>query len=194
MENLSGIHPALQELITRFEDIREKCIKLTTSITGEQANWHPENNRWSILDCLSHLNISGNLYLEKIRKATGKLPDNRIPNSQKVRFGFIANYIFIKQLEPPVKYKLRAPKKFRPETIHSKEETIEEFLMMQSRFIKQIRKAGSLNFAKIKITSPVSSLIRISLYDAFGINVAHERRHIWQIEQIKKSANFPRKN
>lgn len=51
--------------------------------------------------------------------------------------------------------------------------------------------ARGLDLGRLRVTSPVSRLLRIPLGSYLRISVAHERRHLWQAEQVTVAAGFP---
>jgi hypothetical protein len=48
-----------------------------------------------------------------------------------------------------------------------------------------------LNLVKVKITSPLASFLKFRLGAAFGIVIAHDRRHLWQAQQVRHAEGFP---
>jgi hypothetical protein len=44
----------------------------------------------------------------------------------------------------------------------------------------------------MKLTSPVSKLIRINIGETFSIMIAHERRHVLQAKRISEMPGLPR--
>jgi hypothetical protein len=42
------------------------------------------------------------------------------------------------------------------------------------------------------VASPANRLLHISLGSGFALQIAHERRHLWQARQILSRADFPR--
>jgi hypothetical protein len=68
---------------------------------------------------------------------------------------------------------------------------IEEFLETQLRIKELMIRAEDISWTRARLGSPVSSLIRLNLGDAFTIGVVHEERHLGQIERIRSMPEFP---
>jgi hypothetical protein len=52
-------------------------------------------------------------------------------------------------------------------------------------------RAADVTWARVRLRSPVTSLIRLNLGDAFNITVVHEERHFGQIDRIMAMPGFP---
>lgn len=48
-----------------------------------------------------------------------------------------------------------------------------------------LRSADGLDLARIKVTSPVTRLLRLSLGQWLAGLAGHQRRHLWQARQVK---------
>ena len=55
-----------------------------------------------------------------------------------------------------------------------------------------MRMTEELDLRNIVITSPVMSLMTYSLWDAYKIMVAHERRHMAQAKRVMDTPGFPK--
>jgi hypothetical protein len=57
----------------------------------------------------------------------------------------------------------------------------------QSRLSESVLSATGLAIDKVKVQCPAYARITYNVYGAFRMLIAHERRHLWQIEQILKA-------
>jgi hypothetical protein len=57
----------------------------------------------------------------------------------------------------------------------------------QRRLVELLAEANGLALSKLK-KSPFNANVRYSVYSAFRIIAAHERRHLWQAEQARDAA------
>jgi hypothetical protein len=183
--------PELQSLADQFEAIRGDAENLLRGMSDAQFNWRAEPGRWSIGQCLDHLNVTADNYQPVIEgriiegRSQGKLGQGPF------RHGRLGNW-FVKLLEPPVKTKFKAPEMFVPPPDRSMNEVATKFFTAQENFFNLICEANGLDLARIKVQSPASKLIRLSLGQALASMTAHERRHLWQARQVKNHADFPR--
>lgn len=168
--------------------IKQDVTNLVTGLTDAAFNWKPDAAHWSIAQCLDHLNVTGYLYLpqlaEKIEQAAP------LAGAQNYRLRWFGK-LFVRQLEPPIKAKFKAPKSFVPAPEKPLAEVVPEFLKLQDLLAEKINIADKINWARLKVVSPASKLIRINLTEAFAVITAHERRHMYQAWQVRKNPDFP---
>ena len=65
--------------------------------------------------------------------------------------------------------------------------TKDSFIKLQDEFIHSIKNVNEVNWGWCKIKSPASKFIKLKLGEAYLLLAVHERRHLWQAEQILKS-------
>lgn len=175
---------------SQVEAIKQDARELATGMTDRQFNWRAQPGQWSIAECLDHLNVTGNLYLPVINRAIDQAHKQGILSQGPFHHGFLGNW-FVRFTEPPPKRKIKAPRAFAPSAAKSLAGVVTEFMTLQDAFVRSIMQANGLNLAKVKVASPISNLIRLSLGQGFALMTAHERRHLWQAHQVKSNPNFP---
>jgi hypothetical protein len=89
-------------------------------------------------------------------------------------------------LEPPPKLKSVTAQRFEPLLTEPLEEILPTFLELQNQLISTVYNAEGLDLNTIKVRSPVSTRISYNLYSCFEIITAHQRRHLWQAEQVRE--------
>jgi len=79
---------------------------------------------------------------------------------------------------------LPAPRRFRP--LHGQPITgvLPTFLHVQSRFIRQLERADGLDLRRVKVATPISRFLKLSLGMMFAQAAAHEQRHIEQARRV----------
>jgi hypothetical protein len=168
--------------------IKEDASNLVAGLTDAAFNWKPDAAHWSIAQCLDHLNVTGYLYLPQLTAKIGQSAPSASAQNYRLRwFG----KLFVRQLEPPVKTKFKAPKSFVPAPEKLLDEVVPEFMRLQDVLAQEISAADQVNWARVKVVSPASKLIRINLTEAFAVITAHERRHLYQAWQVRKNPDFP---
>ncbi len=55
-----------------------------------------------------------------------------------------------------------------------------------------LREADDVNLSKVRFGSPITPLLRFNIGEAFWLLVAHENRHLLQIQRICAHTNYPR--
>ncbi len=183
----------LDEYLRQFQALENDARQLATGLSHRQFNWSPEAGRWSIAECLVHLNAVARPYGDAMSKSIEGGRHRARAAGGSVRYSWLERWM-IRSLEPPPKRRLPAPAMFRPAATasdHSATEVMDEFVGLKHHFIELLIAANDLDIGRIKITSPVSRLIRLRLGAAFAFIASHERRHLWQARQVRTSAGFP---
>jgi hypothetical protein len=175
----------LEQYCTEFDQIRGQARQLTEGLNEERFNWRPQAGQWSIEECLAHLLIAGNWEIRAIEDAIGHAKAHRVTGAGPFRYGPFERLI-VRKTEPPVKRKFTAPKHFRP--LHGQPVTavLPSFLHLQSQLTLLAQSAEGLDLARIKVPTPISRLIRLSLGMTFAQVAAHERRHLEQAWRVRK--------
>src|ERR1700728_2139124 len=177
--------PELEQYCKEFDQISVQAREVTKGLNEERFNWRPGPGEWSIEECLAHLLIAGNWEIRAIEDAIGRATAHGMTGAGPFRYGPFERLI-VRKTEPPVKRKFTAPKHFRP--LHGQPVTavLPSFLHLQSQLMLLAQSAEGLDLARIKVPTPISRLIRLSLGMTFAQVAAHERRHLEQAWRVRK--------
>jgi hypothetical protein len=79
-----------------------------------------------------------------------------------------------------------SPGRFRP--IHGQPVTgvLPTFLHLQRQFTIQIELADGLDLRRVKVPTPITSLLKLSLGGSLAMAAAHERRHMAQARRVRE--------
>ena len=151
-------------------------------ILSEKKLNHKENTeKWSVLECIEHLNLYGDFYNPEIRNNIIK---SHSKPSDTFKSGIIANY-FTNTMLP--KKKLNNMKTFKdknPLGSNLDKSVIDRFINQQKEFLQLIEMSKSVNLTKIKTSITISKLIKLRLGDTFRFITAHNERHLKQAENV----------
>ena len=89
--------------------------------------------------------------------------------------------------------KMPAPKMIRPLLQGPAAEALPQFLRSQDLVTRTIDASDGVNLASVKFTSPFFKFLRLSVIAGFAVIAAHERRHLWQAEQIVRQLSNSKK-
>lgn len=189
------LHPALESHRRDIREIREEAERLSAGLSEEQARWQPAPDRWSVADCFAHLNLTEEKTLPSLTRTIeeaqeGRDPDAALPES--FRHGFLGN-LFVRMLEPPPRFRVRAPSGYAPVAGEgSFEEIRTRFDELRERRIRTVEACRGLHLKRVRMASPSMRLVRLSLGQWFDFLAVHDRRHLWQARQVIEHAGFPR--
>lgn len=183
--------PRFAEMIAEAEKIAEDCATAFGNLSGEQINWKPNPEVWSVGQCFEHLIVTNELYFPNIQNAIGGKHRNNFFSKIPFSTGLIA-FLMKNSLNPKQKRKMKTFKMFEPAASDISKTIIEDFIENQRKLISMLEAARHLDVRKIKIAEPLSPALNLRLDDAFEILLMHEQRHFLQAERITKETNFPK--
>lgn len=183
--------PELRQVREEIEAVKTQTADLVGGLRDEQLAWRPAPDVWSIADCLAHLNVTNELYMKQIRGGIERARAAGLTGAGPFRHGWLGD-LLVWTMEPPVRLRLPAPKMFRPPLSLPARKVVERFVRMQDEMQMLLREADGIDLGRVKIASPESARLKLSLGQAFRLLAAHERRHLWQARKVRENANFPR--
>ena len=184
-EVVEALQPEIRDYLRQFKDAIEGVQHLVEGLSPEQLEWREGPDRWSIAECLSHLNVTADQYYPAIDRSMRRARERGLLGKGPFRHGFLMNR-FIAMLEPPPRRSFKAPQNFRPRAKNLANE-VGIFFAHQDAIMKRVRQADGLDLARVRLVSPVSRWLRMSLGQSFALLAAHERRHLWQSARVKEA-------
>ena len=155
---------------------------------GEAIRKQPEEGGWSAAECIEHLTLSTESFTRKIRRTIDESVTR--PARERESYSFIGR-IYLWYVEPPVRRKVSAAEKFIPTVPASREVLMARFEKSHRELLQLIEETDGIDRMAIKVSSPISKRLRISLLDALAALCAHDRRHLWQAERACGAYNPP---
>lgn len=170
-------------LVDDFLQAKQRCERLCEGLTSTQLCRRAAEGRWSIAECIAHLNLAGAVYLGDLRTAINEAIRDKIVGAPPFHYGVLMRW-YIRQAEPPPRLKIKAPKSIRPRSF-SIARVAGEFEVLQERLIKEAVRADGIDLARARVRFPFFKIWRMPLGGLFQVTAAHQRRHLWQAEQVK---------
>src|SRR6476620_3981286 len=178
--NLDCDHYA-QEL----KDARLRAEALVSGLTPAQLTKRPHPGKWSIAECIVHLNVTAAVVQSLMEKAIARGKRNNTLGTGPFDIG-PKGRLLVWFAEPPPKIRIPAPRNIRPPArIDDPLKLLPQFLKAQDEWERLIKEAAGLHQAKLKI-APLLSPFRARLSPAVPWMLAHQRRHLWQAENVKR--------
>ena len=112
----------------------------------------------------------------------------RLTTNRALRTGTLTR-LFIRNLEPPYRLRFKALTPLVPRR-HDCDSAWSAFEESQIRLAKIIQSRRGLAIDQVRVESPVYARFRYNVYGALRMLAAHERRHLWQMEQILKALDL----
>src|SRR5450432_1006926 len=173
----------LDTVLNQAENATLKARDLVAGRSQYDLTTSLESTSWSVAQCLDHLAQTANAFAPTISSAIAHAPC--LTTNRALRTGTLTR-LFIQNLEPPyrLRFKVLTPLVPRQRDFNSAWSAFEE---SQAQLAKTIQSAAGLAIDQVKVESPVYARFSYNVYGALRMLTAHERRHLWQIEQILKA-------
>jgi hypothetical protein len=169
----------------------KKAESLTAGLSATQINWHPQPGKWSIGQNLDHLNVIYNQDLDTIANSIVDARTKGITGSGPFRYGWLSSW-FVKSMEPPTKRKFKAPKFYAPSPDVDPAKTLADYRRNTARLAELIKKSDGLDLARAKTPMAMPKWAKMPLGARLSLLTTHDRRHLWQAEQVRNDLNFPK--
>lgn len=181
----------LETIIAEIDDADCAADRLVKDLSDAQFHWQPNGGRaWSIAQCLEHLATINRVYGSAIRSGV-ELARARGWKRQGPIAPTIFGRRFVASLEPPVRLRTRSPGKVRPGS-HLKREDILRLYRDEHRNVRAlVAECAEIDVNRATFSNPFLPILRVRVGTGLRVIPAHDRRHLWQAEQVRRAAGFP---
>lgn len=183
MQKLATAH----DLQARIQTIVETVEREFRPLTDAQIRHKPAPDRWSILECLQHLNLAERFYIRNIQHKVDRLGLVQTnPADQPLESDWIGK-LMLWAIDPSMNVKLPAPGMVRPRRPDDLDPTnvMDQFLELQTLLRDFLNKAVYMDWNREKVMTMYGNWLKIRLGDALRMLVAHSERHLAQAMRVK---------
>jgi len=174
----------LQSIVNELDRSDQEARQLVSELSEAQLNWQPAPTAWSVAQCLAHLGQMNSVLTAALRTAVRQANKNSVMPRRPIHPGWFGRW-FISQMEAPPRRKLKTPKQGIPEAQKSGEEVLRAFIAAHDELRLLIDEARVLDLNRIRFRNPFIGLLRYSVGTALLVIGAHDRRLLWQANQVR---------
>lgn len=172
-------------LMEQINESRRRAEALVSGLSAEQLTRRPEPGKWSIAECLAHLNATAATVQRLMSRAMERGRREKKFGGGTFSLG-MRGRLMVWIAEPPPKFRIPAPRNVRPPAaIAEPLRLLPEFLEAQNEWERLMREQEGLDLARIKV-GKWNSVFRARLAAALPWMMAHQRRHLLQAENVKR--------
>ena len=188
------MNPELQEMLSQIEAIKADARDVCAGLSETQFNWRPGEGRWSIAECLLHLNRSVTATLPAFERAIaqGRAKGRVAKSDGPAGYSWFSRWM-IASMEPPPKRRMKTFPIFAVAVggTHALGSVLPEFVAVRDQLAERVRSADGLDLTGNRTVSPVTRLLRMPLGAYLQFVIAHDRRHLWQARQVRNAILTP---
>jgi hypothetical protein len=183
------MHQQIAAIVADFEAAQQRLHRITAATPD--ARWAVRNDpdRWSVAECVAHLNLTGRAYVPLLREAIGGA--RAIGGAAPRRYRRdVAGWLIGIMSGPMLRVggrklgRTRTAAAFVPGGELPRETVLAEFEQLQSEQIALTREADGLPIHRVKVTSPFDARVRYNAYAALVLLPRHQHRHLEQAEEV----------
>ena len=172
------------DFVSIFERARER-VQAFDDIPEDLFTLKPDRKSWSAAEICSHVAKFNGVYIGSIQKAARLEPIYAENAEQTFRPGFFYG-LYASALEPPYSLKLKTLQPFYPAKVELEKKPVIELLLDSERTVSGLVQDFSeknLDLSRTMHKNPIIKFLPMSVADYLVLMDAHQRRHIWQLEQ-----------
>ena len=169
----------LQDLHGRVQLLHATVGTSFAPLETALLNYKPAPERWSILECLEHLNRYSRYYHTQLARALEQ------PSSPRAEFSH--SWLGRKSIDAVRPENRKAQKtlaRMNPNQSQLDAATVAEFLDHQTQLLRLLTRAQAANLNRKVVAVEFFRLLKLSLGDALEFLVAHQERHVQQAARV----------
>jgi len=172
----------------------QEQLAILNAYSEEDLQTKPVNGGWSIAECTKHMILASRPYIDRIEKRLAAAQPENTPHFKRGRLGKYFTFGMLPKEDGSIKNKMKTMSWFDPAKSKNYpeynglngHELIVELQLVYSRIDDALHNSKKLNLNKHKIVSTLGPIIQFKLGDAFAFTLAHNARHLHQINRIEK--------
>ena len=168
----------------------QQVAALAGGLDAAALNWQPGPKSWSIGQCLQHLALMNSVTVGAMRAAVEENRDQLEPRQKPIEAASWLTRWYVEHSEPPPKMKLPAPGKIVPLSQVSAD-VVARFETAQRGILDFVSEFGSADLGDVHYKNAIVPGVRLSIDTGLALMAVHNRRHLWQAEQVKNKPGFP---
>jgi len=176
----------LKEDVQRLQEAAEHLKNIEKSKLVYSVN----EGKWSVVQCLEHLNAYGRHYLPAIENAIAVKSGEK---SAWFNSGFFGDY-FTKTMKPTnvyeIRNKMKGNKNYSFPNSLNVDTVIKEYIDQKVKLQQLLDIANDRDLNSIRIPITLTKIIKLKLGDLFRFLIAHEQRHMVQARNTLKTTGI----
>lgn len=180
----------INQIISDMRAIAEDAKASFGNLSGEQLNWKPGENSWSIAQCLDHIIKTNDQFRPEFESLASGNRKNTFWQSISPLTGWGGRFL-IKAVSEDSK-KAKAPSKAIVPPSEIDTGVVDTFWDHIADVNKKIEAVADADRKKTVVTSPFLAVFTYTLDDAYTVLVEHSKRHIRQAKRVMEAEDFPK--
>jgi uncharacterized damage-inducible protein DinB len=178
------IYHTIADIMAANERAQARFVAAVSNLSEAQANFRPDENRWTIAEIVEHVSIVNDGFLRLAHKLLKEAESEPRPPKADLNLGHTSLDENGRQREP-----FQAPERVRPKGGVSVEDSLAKMRMALAGFADIRPRLEAVDLSEQVFPHP--ALGPFNAYQWMILLGEHEERHRGQIERLKATAGFP---
>jgi hypothetical protein len=177
-----SLHPQLQAIVDEFEQALARLHALAAELPEPAWTWRPAPERWSVGECIAHLNLTSAACFPLLRAALRSEARRKSGSGLRYRrdpMGWLMWWM----MGPPALIRVKTTSRFIPQGSMPARTLIADFERWQRDQIACVHEAEGHDLNRLRIRSPFDPRVSYNAYACLTILPRHQHRHLWQAER-----------
>jgi hypothetical protein len=155
-------------------------------LSNEQLNRRPGYDKWSVGQCLEHLNILSGYYLPLVRASLKSAQARGSAAGQSVRSGWLGRrFTSAARQDDDSETVFRVPKQYAPTGVRLTGTVVEAFNRQLDEVLRLLLLARQVDAGAVRVPNPLHPWLKLRLTDVLETLVANYKRYMQQAEQAR---------
>jgi hypothetical protein len=152
-------------------------------LNNEQLNRRPGYDKWSVGQCLEHLNILSGYYLPLVRTSLKMAQARGSAARQSVRSGWLGRrFTSAARQDEDAEGVFRVPKQYAPTGVRLTGTVVEAFNRQLDEVLRLLLLARQVDAGAVRVPNPLHPWLKLRLTDVLETLVANYKRYVHQAE------------
>ncbi len=190
---MQNVNIPRESILMQMRDSEEAASGLVAGVSEIQGNWQPQGGRgWSIWQCLEHLNLTNKVYSEALKEGLESADANgRASTEGGIKPGWFGSW-FVSKVEPPPGIGVKTRPRATPGAKGDLGVALAHFVESHADLREILEQWDSVDLNHVRYPNPFIPLVRFTVGTGLVIANAHDRRHLWQAQQVKEMSGYPK--
>ena len=177
------MHLQLQAIVDELGTAQERLHAVAARAPNSVWSRRADPTRWSIAECVAHLNLTSAAFLPALRTALAGARVSQRTTGARFRRDPVG-WLLWRMAGPPVRMRVKTTPPFMPQAMATAGELVAAFDQWQAKLVALVQESEGAPLGRVWMTSPVDARLRYTVYSCLTILPRHQHRHLWQAEQV----------
>ncbi|RZK15097.1 MAG: DinB family protein [Hymenobacter sp.] len=158
-------------------------------LNNEQLNRRPGYDKWSVGQCLEHLNILSGYYLPLLRASLKTAQARGSAARQQVRSGWLGRRLTsAARQDEEADSVFRVPKQYAPTGVRLSGTVVEAFNRQLDEVLRLLLLARQVDAGAVRVPNPLHPWLKLRLTDVLETLIANYKRYV-HLAELARATN-----